>query len=135
MGATYAFPPIMVNIKRFYKKHGMPKFIFECAGNEKALRSTFDLIDRGGTICVESIYKGNISLPMFMLNSREISLLGTMSHERNDIIDAIDLMERKKVDPGKIISKIVPLAEIQNSFEDFLAPGERTFIKIVVKIP
>ncbi|MFX0101720.1 MAG: zinc-binding dehydrogenase, partial [Candidatus Hodarchaeota archaeon] len=134
MGATDAIKPVMVKINRFYKKHGMPKFIFECAGSEKALRSTFDLIDRGGTICVESIYKGNISLPFFMLNSREISLIGTMSHEREDIEDAIALMESKKVNPRALISKIIPLEEIQGAFEAFIAPEAREFIKIVVKI-
>lgn len=135
MGATDAFPPIMVKINRFYRKHGMPNFIFECAGTEKSLQSTFDLIERGGTVCVESICKGHVPLPLFMLNSREISLVGTMSHEREDILDAIALMESKRVDPGKLISKIIPLDEIQEAFEAFIAPGEREFIKIVVKMP
>ncbi len=134
IGATETFPPSKVKLNRFFKKHGKPALIFECAGNEKALNFTFDIIERGGTIVLESIYKGSVKIPIFMLNAREIALKGTISHEREDILDAIKLLDEKKVDPSKLISEIVPLKELQKTFERFLEPGKRKFIKIVVEI-
>jgi hypothetical protein len=38
------------------------------------------------------------------------------------------------VDPGKIISEVVPLKDIQRALERVLAPGERNFIKLLVQI-
>ncbi len=134
MGATEAFPPSKTKLRRFFKNHGQPSYIFECAGNEKALNFSFDIIERGGTIVLESIYKGSISLGIFMLNAKEISLVGTISHDRDDILDAISLLAKKKVDMSKLISKIVPIKDIQKAFEEFLEPGERKFIKTIIKI-
>jgi threonine dehydrogenase-like Zn-dependent dehydrogenase len=132
LGATEAFPPVKSKLKRFFKKHGEPTFIFECAGNENALNLSFDIIERGGTIVLESVYKGHISIPAFTLNVKEVALKGTLSHDRDDIVNAIDLLAKKKVDVNELISEIVPLKDIQKVFEKFLDPGERTFIKILI---
>ncbi len=66
MGAIDALPPNKVKIKKFIKKHGSPTFIFDCAGNEQTLRLAIDLIKKGGTVVLVGIFKGNISLPMFL---------------------------------------------------------------------
>ena len=132
LGATEAFPPIKSKLKRFFKKNGEPTFIFECAGNENALNLSFDIIERGGTIVLESVYKGNISIPTFTLNMKEVALKGTLSHDKDDIKNAIDLLTKKKVVVSELISEIVPLKDIQKAFEKFLDPGERKFIKILI---
>ena len=132
LGATEALPPTKPKLNRFFKKNGEPTFIFECAGNEQALNLSFDIIERGGTIVLESVYKGNISIPAFALNVKEIALKGTLSHDREDILDAIDLLAKNKIDINPLISEIVPLKDIQKAFEKFLEPGERKFVKILI---
>ncbi len=134
MGATDSVPPQKNKIRKFLKKNGLPSYIFECAGNEKSLMLALDLIVKGGTIMNVSVFKGNISFPMFLINSKEITLKGSISHDEEDIKAAIELFEKKKIDPSKLISKVVPLKDIQNAFEEFLEPGDRKFIKIIVKI-
>ena len=97
-----------------------------------ALNDAIYLIKKGGTIVLESVYSGNISIPIFMINSKEITLKGIISHEREDILKAIELFETRKVKPDKFISEIMPLKEIQKAFDKYLEPGERKFIKIVI---
>ena len=133
LGATEAFPPAKPKLSRFFKKNGEPTIIFECAGNEQALNLSFDIIQRGGTIVLESVYKGNISIPTFALNVKEIALKGTLSHDRDDILEAIDLLAKNKIDVNPLISEIVPLKDIQKAFEKFLEPGERKFVKILIE--
>ncbi len=134
LGATEAFPPTKPKLNRFFKKMGEPTFIFECAGNEQALNLSFDIIERGGTIVLESVYKGNISIPTFVLNVKEVALKGTLSHDRDDILDAIELLAKKKVDVSPLLSEVIPLKDIQKAFERFLEPGERKFVKILIDI-
>ena len=63
---------------------------------------------------------------------KEVALKGTLSHDKDDILNAIDLLAKKKVDVNELISEIVPLKDIQKAFEKFLEPGERKFIKILI---
>lgn len=134
MGAIDAFPPNKVKIKKFIKKYGSPTFIFDCAGNEQTLRLAIDIIEKGGSVVLVGFSKGNISIPMFLLNNKEVCLQGVLGHDRDDILRSIDFFKKKKVDVNKLISEIIPLEDIQTTFERFIEPGERKFIKILVKM-
>ena len=134
MGAIDAFPPNKVKIKKFLKKYGSPTFIFDCAGNEQTLRLAIDLIKKGGTVVLVGIFKGNISIPMFLLNNKEVCLQGVLGHDREDILNSIEFFKKKKIDANNLISEIVPLDDIQKTFERFIEPGERKFIKILVEM-
>lgn len=134
IGATDAVPSTRVKIKKSLKKLGDPTFIFDCVGNEETLSNAINLIKKGGTILLEGIHKGNISFPIFMINSKEVTLKGCLGHDRDDILAAIDLFSKGKIDANTFISDVVPLKDIQNTFEKFLIPSERKFVKIIVKI-
>ncbi|MFX0189054.1 MAG: zinc-binding dehydrogenase [Candidatus Hodarchaeota archaeon] len=134
IGATDAFPPSKVKIKKFIKANGEPTFIFDCVGIEKTLIMAVEIIKRGGTILLEGIQRGNILFPMFMINSKEINLKGCLGHDKQDILAAIDLFGKGKVDANEFISEVVQLKDIQKAFEKFLEPGERKFVKILIEI-
>jgi L-iditol 2-dehydrogenase len=133
MGATDAFPPNKVKIKKFLKSNGSPSYIFDCVGNEDSINMAIDLIKKGGTILLEGVYKGTIPFPLFSINSKEVCIRGCLGHDRNDISIALDFFAKKKVVANKLISEIVPLDDIQKAFEKCVQPGERNFIKILVK--
>ncbi len=135
LGATDALPSSKAKIRKFFKKNGgTPDYIFDCVGNEQTVIMAIDFIKNSGNIVLEGIYRGNISFPISMMILKEISLHGTWGHDREDIIAAIDLVAKKIVEPNKLISKIIPLKDIQSGFEEYLKPGERKFVKILVKI-
>ncbi|MHA1270296.1 MAG: zinc-dependent alcohol dehydrogenase [Candidatus Helarchaeota archaeon] len=134
MGANDSFPPSKSKIKKFIKKNGQPTYIFDCAGNQSSFNLALDLIDKGGTIVLEGIFKGAIKIPMLLINSKEICIKGIISHDRNDIIDSLTLFKKNKVKPEKLISKTIPLKDIQKAFLEFLASGDREFVKVIVKI-
>ena len=132
-GALNAFPPSKGKIRKFVKKYGNPSYVFDCVGSEETLKMAIELIQRGGTVLLEGIQKG-VSLPTFQIINKEICLKGCLGHDRNDIIKAIDLFAKNKIDANKFISKVIPLKDIQKTFESFLKPGERDFIKILIEM-
>ncbi|MHA1266589.1 MAG: zinc-dependent alcohol dehydrogenase [Candidatus Helarchaeota archaeon] len=134
LGATAALPPIKRRIRKFFKTHGAPSSIFECAGTASTFHLALEFIHRGGTILLQGLFRGKLHFSPMFLNSKEICLKGVMSHERSDILIAIDLFTQKKVHPRPLISSIIELKDLQTTFEHFLTPGERTFVKILVKI-
>jgi len=133
-GASDAITPNKVRIRRFIKKFGEPDYIFDCVGIEDTINISMDLIKRGGKIVLIGIYRGNIALSTLQLISKEICILGSIGHDRDDIFTAIDLFTREKLDANNFVSDVVPLKDIQKAFERFLILGERKFIKILVKI-
>ncbi|MGV9173432.1 MAG: zinc-dependent alcohol dehydrogenase [Promethearchaeia archaeon] len=134
LGADETFPPSKAKLRRYFRKHGEPDFIFDCAGNDKTFDLAINTIKRGGTIVLEGIYKGNVEFPLFLMNNKEITLMGTLSHNREDVQDTIDLFAKGVVQPGELISDIIPLSQIQEGFERYMTNKERDFIKILVEI-
>ncbi|MFX1587256.1 MAG: zinc-binding dehydrogenase [Promethearchaeota archaeon] len=132
-GASEAFPPIMSRMKKFFKENGTPDYVFDCAGNEKTLKMALDLVKKGGTILLEGVYKGNVMIPMFLINSKEVCIKGVLGHDREDIFNSINFFAQKKVDAGEFITKIVQLEKTQEAFEKFTNQEDRNFIKMVIK--
>ncbi|MFW9827372.1 MAG: zinc-binding dehydrogenase [Candidatus Thorarchaeota archaeon] len=133
MGATDAVGTSRAKVKRVTKKLGAPSFIFDCVGNEETISNAINFIKKGGTILLEGIHKGNITFPLFMLNSKEVTLKGCLGHDREDILAAINLFARGEVDANELISEVINLKDIQKTFERYLEPEERNFIKIITK--
>jgi L-iditol 2-dehydrogenase/galactitol-1-phosphate 5-dehydrogenase len=132
MGATDAVGTSRAKVKRVTKKLGAPSFIFDCVGNEETISNAINFIEKGGTILLEGIHKGSITFPLFILNSKEVTLKGCLGHDREDILAAIDLFAKGEVDANKFISEVINLKDIQKTFERYLEPEGRNFIKIIV---
>jgi L-iditol 2-dehydrogenase len=133
-GATESFSPNPAKIKNFLKRKGKPTYIFDCAGNQKSILMAIDLIKKGGSVILEGIYKGKVSFPMFLLNSKEVSIKGILSHDREDILCAIEFFSQDKINANKFISQVIPIEDIQRAFEQYLEPGQREFIKLVIEV-
>ncbi|MFW9820008.1 MAG: zinc-binding dehydrogenase [Candidatus Thorarchaeota archaeon] len=133
MGASDAVGKSRAKVKKFTKKFGDPTFIFDCVGNEETMSNAINFIKKGGTILLEGIHKGSITFPLFMLNSKEVTLKGCLGHDENDINAAIDLLAKEKVDANEFISQVIKLKDMQKTFERFLEPDNRDFIKILVE--
>ncbi len=134
LGATATFTPSKTQLRKFFKENGDPNFIFECAGNEKAFTMAVDIVNRGGTIVLEGLFRGKLSIPLLLLLDKEICIQPVLSHDNEDINDAIKLIESKKIDPSFLISKIIDLQHVEDTFKSYLTPGERNFLKILVQI-
>jgi L-iditol 2-dehydrogenase/galactitol-1-phosphate 5-dehydrogenase len=133
MGATDAVGKSRAKVKRVTKKLGDPTFIFDCVGNEETISNAVNFIKKGGTILLEGIHRGSITFPLFMLNSKEVTLKGCLGHDEDDIKAAIDLFSKGKVDANEFISEVIKLEDMQKTFERFVISEDRNFIKIIVE--
>jgi len=134
LGANDAVLPRRIKIKKAFKKYGSPTFIFDSVGNKTTLSDGIFLIKKGGTILLEGIHKASINFSFFDIISKEITLKGSIGHDREDIIAAIEFFSENKVNAKDFISEVVSLKDIQTAFNKFLESNSRSFIKILVKI-
>jgi len=133
LGATHAVPPGRTKIKKNLRKLGPPSFIFDCVGNEQTISDGLFLIKKGGTILLEGMYKGSVSIRIFMVNNKEVTLKGCLGHDREDILAGIDLFAKNRVNVNEFISEVINLEDMQKTFERFLEPAGRNFVKILVQ--
>jgi threonine dehydrogenase-like Zn-dependent dehydrogenase len=133
-GANEAILPNKTKIRKILKKFGAPTYIFDSVGSEETILLAMYLIERGGTILVEGIQRIKISLPIFRIINNEITLKGCFGHDTEDVLAAIDLFAKNKINPNNFISELVDLKDLQSTFEKLIEPGERRFIKVLVKI-
>jgi len=134
IGAVDAIPPGRPKIKKIVRKLGPPSFIFDWVGTEQTLSDALYIIKRGGTILLEGMYKGSISLRVFTINNKEVTLKGCLGHDREDILAAIEIFAKNKVNANDFISEVIHLEDMQKTFERFLEPTGRNFVKILVEI-
>ena len=134
MGADDAVPPRRAKIKEVIKKYGEPTFIFDSVGIKETLSDAMFLIKKGGTILLEGIHKESMKFSFFDLISKEVTLKGSIGHDREDILSAIKLFSEDKVNANDFISEVFSLKDIQKAFNKFLEPNDRNFIKVLIKI-
>jgi 2-desacetyl-2-hydroxyethyl bacteriochlorophyllide A dehydrogenase len=133
LGATDSVGTSRAKVKKVIKKLGAPTFIFDCVGNEQTISNAINFIQKGGSILLEGIHKGSITFPLFMLNSKEINLRGCLGHDRDDILASIDLFAQGKINADQYISEVVSIKNLQQTFERYLDPQKREFVKLIVK--
>ncbi|MHA2035929.1 MAG: zinc-dependent alcohol dehydrogenase [Promethearchaeota archaeon] len=134
LGADDAVPPRRAKIKKVIKKYGEPTFIFDSVGVKETLKDGIFLIKKGGTILLEGIHKESIDFSFFDIISKEVTLKGSIGHDREDILSAIELFANDKVNANNFISEVISLKDIQTAFKRFLESNKRNFLKIIVKI-
>lgn len=134
LGATLATRPSKAACRRLFKEQGDPRVVFECAGTGDAIMLAMDVARQRGTIIIESVQKGRVDLPVFTLSQKELGMRASLSHDRRNIEEAIELVASGRVEPARIVSGTVPLDDIQAAFERYLDPARRDFVKLVVVV-
>lgn len=90
---------------------------FEASGSADALRSLFKVVRRGGRIVqLGMMPPGEVSLPVNLLQTREIELVGAFrAHDEFEL--AVDLIVAGKIDVTPILSGTYPLSDAVSAFE------------------
>mgnify|MGYP003934242963 CR=1 FL=1 len=134
LGAATAVPPDKRKIKRILKDIENPTYIFDCVANQETIPLDIDIIQRGGTILLEGIFRGSINIPTFLINSKEINLKGCLGHDKDDINAAIKLVQKEGIKPSFFLSEEITLENLQAIFDEMITPSKRDYIKRVINI-
>ena len=125
LGAREAFDPNAVDlVKEIVKRTEIGADVaFECAGAKPTLQQALELVRMGGRVMVVSLaWEQCDCLPVEWVG-REVELKACYSHLNSDWAIGLCLMQEKKVQVTPLISKIVPLEQIQEAFQELLWPG------------
>ena len=102
--------------------------MFEVSGSAQALRNGLECVAPRGVVVTVGL-GGDVSVPLNLLVSREIDLLGTFRFHP-EFAQAVDLLNRKVIDVRPVISHTVPFQQAVEAFE--LAADKSRAMKVVL---
>lgn len=106
-------------------------YCFECSGAAPAVKNAFDYLRQKGTLVQMGVFAKNENL--LDLNSivqREMNIVGSRSQKPSTWQLTLDLMKKGSIDAQRLITKVYPLTEWEQAFEDAMAGTE---IKVVLQ--
>jgi L-iditol 2-dehydrogenase len=104
--------------------------VFECVGNEAALRASVDAVAKGGTVVVAGVYGSDPRVQAGLVQDRELRLQGSLMYVSSDVRDAIRLLAEGRADPEQLITHRFALPEAAEAFR--VAGAREGALKVLV---
>ena len=105
--------------------------IFDCVSNNSSITNAISLAGIKGRIIIVGQAHENLSLDVFSVMHKELNICGSFIYDNDDFIDAISLINKKKVNWANYISKTFDLSDIQNAFDEIIK-NRNKYIKCLI---
>jgi len=97
--------------------------VFEVTGNPAAVRLMTDVVRVWGTISVVAIHAEPMPVHLYPMFARELTMHGSRLYTRAAWEEAIRLASTGAVVVGPLVSRRIPLEDLQKGMEEVLAGG------------
>lgn len=105
--------------------------VFDCSGNSAAVSSALALARPNGKVVMVGVSMDSITIPSVLIVMHELIVLGAIGYTSQEFQKCIELMSEKKINMLKFVDDIVPLEQVQASYER-LTNGNDSAIKILI---
>jgi 2-desacetyl-2-hydroxyethyl bacteriochlorophyllide A dehydrogenase len=93
-----------------------PDVVFDCVCTQSSIEQAIALALKGGTVVVEGVPRGAVSIPLHLVQDRELRLQGTAMYVRSDVERAIELISAGAVPAQRLITRSFPLERAEEAF-------------------
>ncbi len=93
-----------------------PDVVFDCVSSQSSIDQAIALALKGGTVVVEGVATGAVTIPLHLVQDRELRLQGTAMYVREDVERAIELISSGQVPVAGLITRSFPLAQAAQAF-------------------
>lgn len=107
--------------------------IYDCAGNNITMGQAIKYARKGSTIILVAVFAGEAKVDLAVLNDHELDLNTTMMYRNEDYIDAIRLVNEKKVVLAPLISKHFAFRDYLKAYQYIDANREST-MKVIINV-
>lgn len=107
--------------------------IYDCAGNNITMNQAIKHARKGSTIVLVAVFAGMAQVDLALLNDHELDLKTTMMYIHSDYVDAIRLLQERKVLLTPLISEHFPFREYQKAYE-FIDANRETTMKVIINV-
>jgi L-iditol 2-dehydrogenase len=93
-----------------------PDVVFDCVANQASTDQAIALALKGGSVVVEGVPRGAVSVPLPLIQDRELRLQGTAMYTREDVERAIELIAGGDVPASRLVTAEFPLNQAAEAF-------------------
>jgi len=105
---------------------------FECAGARPTLQQALELVKMGGQVVVVSLAWEPVDCRPVEWVGREVELKSVYAHLNSDWLVSLDLVARGEVQTKPLISKVIDLSHLDETFRELLDPRNQ-LVQVVVQ--
>lgn len=138
LGADHVFNPleadIVAEIVSLTGDRG-PDVVYECAAAKNTLDQACKLVARNGRVTCLAVYQEPITLnPLdWYMMQPEIKFTTNGDSTPYDWEICLEILRKRSIDVEAIITKIITLDEIQDTFQQLLKPVTNNLLRVLVK--
>lgn len=107
--------------------------IVDCAGNDKTIDQAIQNARKGSLIMLIAVFEKKAIVDLAKLNDSELNLDTSMMYTHIDFLNAIELVQKKKVNLQKMISKHFAFSDFQAAYE-FIDKHRETTMKVIIDV-
>lgn len=107
--------------------------IFDCVAIQPTLETAVKVARKGTRIVVVGVPAGPLSVPMHLVQDRELELIGTLMYRREDYDASIRLMESGAIVTEGFVTHRFPLEQVMEAFSVAIHQKE-TALKVMLTI-
>ena len=105
--------------------------VLDCVARESSMTQAIELVDKGGTVMVVGIAAGPTTIPLHLVQDREISVVGSLMYVQADVQRAIDLLAGGAVTAADLVTATFPLERAAEAFAAAVDPEQ---VKVLVSV-
>jgi len=103
--------------------------VFDCVAIQSTMDQAIAMAVKGGTVVVVGVPSAPVSVPLPEVQDLQIRIQGSATYVRDDILAAIELLERGVVGASDIVTAVYPLDQAPAAFE---AASSGQHVKVVL---
>lgn len=107
--------------------------IYDCAGNNITMGQAIKYARKGSTIILVAVFAGEAKVDLAVLNDHELDLNTTMMYRNEDYIEAIRLVNEKKVVLAPLISKHFAFQDYLKAYQ-YIDDNRESTMKVIINV-
>lgn len=106
--------------------------VFEVSGSADAVRLVTEVVRVWGTVSIIAIHSDPVTMNLYPMFARELTMHGSRLYTRTAWVDAIKLMASGAIHAAPLVSRLIPLEDLQKGMEEALGGG--SVMKVLVDL-
>lgn len=107
--------------------------IYDCAGNNITMNQAIRHARKGSVIVLVAVFADMATVDLAVANDHELDIKSTMMYRHEDYVDAIELVNVKKVVLEPLITKVFPFEQYKDAYE-YIENNREKAMKIIVNV-
>ena len=106
---------------------------FECVGINNTMEQAITYARKGSDIVVVGVFADYGTINMGFVQDHELRLIGTAMYREEDYLEAIKLVEAKKIELDALITNHVPFLEYDNAYK-IIEEKKDEVMKVIIQV-